>query len=124
MIEFRKFFQILEIQSENDTLIVIPRGGSLGIRDSELRKELNILHKLFDKPEHVNLVVDLGRSPEFGATMVGAIITLGVNVRDHGGRAVMCNASEDVRKALLIMRVDKLLPYFNSREEALKSLHS
>lgn len=121
MSEVLRFFNIFRVERDGNTLIVVPQEESLAFRDSALRKELNALHDLLTKPQIENLIIDLGHSSSCGATLMGAIITLGVTVRDSGGKGVLCNASEEMYDALRIMRATSLLHYYKTREEALKA---
>lgn len=111
-----------KVEQQKNTLIVVPQGDSLGIQEMELENEINQLHKMLDEPGVVNLVVDVGSAPYFGSIVIGAIMALCIKSRDNGGLAVLCNASPAMHDVIKIMKLDSLLPYYSTREEALRSV--
>ena len=105
-------------------LIVVPQGDSLSIQEVELESEINQLHRMLDEPGVENLVVDVGSAPYFGSIIIGAIMALCLKARDAGGQAMLCNASPAMLDVIQIMKLDTLLPYYSTREEAIRSLQS
>ena len=104
------------------TLIVSLQGDSLQTEESALEREIDILHKIIDEPAVKNVVVDIGSKPFFGSIIIGAIMALCQKAIGNGGKAVLCDASEGMRDVIRIMKLDSVLPYYQTREEALKSL--
>jgi len=109
-----------KVEQQKNTLIIVPQGDSLGIQEMELESEINQLHKILDEPGLVNLVVDVGSAPYFGSIVIGAIMALCLKARDQGGLAVLCNASPAMLDVIKIMKLDSLLPYYSTREEAVR----
>ncbi len=71
----------------------------------------------------INLVVDLGTAPHFGSLIIGAIMALCKKVHDRGGRSAFCNASPGMLDAMQIMKIDSVMPYFRTRDQALASIN-
>ena len=121
MVESRKVF---DVQRQGDTLIVVPQGETLGTSEYGLEKEISGLHRLLSDPKVSNLVVDVGSAPYFGSMVIGTIMALCKKVCDQGGQAVLCNASQGMYDAIKTMKLDTVVPYYPTREEALRSLRS
>jgi anti-anti-sigma factor len=119
MIESRKVF---EVERQGATLIVIPKGETLGTSEWGLEKEISGLHELLSDPKVANLVVDVGSAPYFGSMVIGTIMALCKKVCDRGGQAVLCNASQGMYDAIKTMKLDTVVPYYPTREEALRAV--
>jgi len=102
------------------TLIVSLQNDCLNTEESALEREIDNLHKVLDEPSMKNVVVDIGSLPFFGSIIIGAIMGLCTKAVARGGKAVMCDASEGMRDVIRIMKLDTVIPYFQTREEALK----
>jgi anti-anti-sigma factor len=113
---------VFQYERDGNTLVVSPRRDCLDVQESDLRFEIEELHKLLDDPGVKNLVVDTGTAPHFGSLIIGAIMALCKKVHDGGGRAAFCNASPGMLDAMQIMKIDSVMPYFPTRAEALASL--
>ncbi len=109
-------------ERQGATLIVSLMGDCLNTEESALEREIDALHKVFDDPGMKNIVIDIGSLPFFGSIIIGAIMALCHRAIAGGGKAVLCDASEGMRDVLRIMKLDTVLPYFNTREEALASV--
>lgn len=105
-----------------DTLVVTPQGDSLSVQEAQLENEISRLHRALDEPGVKNLIVDVGSAPYFGSIIIGSIMALCIKVRDRGGAAVLCNASPAMFDVITIMKLDTLLPYFPTLQDATKSL--
>ncbi len=82
---------------------------------SSLRRDLS------DK-EITKLVIDLSDAFYFGSEFIGMMIVFAKAVKSHGGRSVICSATEQMLEVLNTMNMAKLVPIFPSREEALSWL--
>ena len=99
-LEQTQFHKVFLAEVEGRTLVVTPRGDSIGFRDTDVAGELKTLLSLIGTPGIVNLVVDLGNAEYFGSTMIGAINQLGTRFREIGGKIALCNPlAADVRHA-------------------------
>ena len=109
-------------ERDGATLIVSLQGDSLNTEESALEREIDNLHKVLDEPQMKNIVVDIGNLAFFGSIIIGAIMALCQRAMSNGGQAVLCDASEGMRDVIRIMKLESVLPYYQTREEALKSL--
>ena len=85
-----------------------------------LTKEIAGLHDLLTDVK--NIVIDIGASPYFGSLVLGSVIALCKRVTDAGGKAALYNASAGMRESLQIMKIDTIIPYFDTRDEALAAV--
>ena len=111
-------------ERQGKTLIISPEGDSLSFEESDIKRSLDQLHNLLDEPEIKNLIVDVGSAPYLGSIIVGAIMVLCKKATDNGGKAAICNASPSVLDSIQLMRLDSVIPYFATREEALTTVES
>jgi anti-anti-sigma factor len=109
-------------ERQDDTLIVIPNGDSLHVLESDLRREVDSLHKLMDAPGLINLVVDVGNAPHYGSLVIGALMALCKKANNRGGLAAFCNASDGMLDMLQIMKIDSVMPYHPTRREAIDAV--
>ena len=114
-------FKIFQIEHAGRTLIVVPQAESYGFRYTDVHLESNKLLALMRGPDIDDLVVDFGSLHYFGSEFIGALIRLARSVCDGGGRVALCNASEKMVQVLSNMKLNKLWPYFDTRDEALQS---
>ena len=114
--------EVFHVERHGNTLIVSPQRDCLDVQESDLRVEIEYLHKLMDEPGVVNLIVDTGTAPHFGSIIIGAIMALCKKAHDRGGRAAFCNASPGMPDAMQIMKIDSVMPYYPTRAQALASL--
>lgn len=116
--------KIFRIEGDGDTLIVIPVIDGCGFRYAQLQTESNSLRRKFELGEFKNLLMDLAHLHYFGSELIGVMISLARKATDGGGKAAMCCGSEKMLDVLKNMRLLKLWPYFNTRDEALRSFES
>lgn len=116
--------RIFRVRRQKDAVVITPQGEAPGFRVAALEAELNRLLKLLDGQRPVNLIVDLGGTRHFGSAMIGAIFELRRKVLRDGGRAVLCNASEEMLAVLRVLKLDREWPYVATRSEAQQLLRS
>jgi anti-anti-sigma factor len=116
--------KVFQFERQDDTLIVIPTGESLHVLESDLRREVDSLHKLMDAPGLVNVVVDVSNAPHFGSIVIGALMALCKKANNRGGQAAFCNASQGMLDMLQIMKIDSVMPYYPTRREAIDGVRS
>lgn len=116
--------KVFQAERQQETLVVTPGRDSLDVMESDLRREVDALHKLMETPGVVNLVVDVGNAPHYGSLIIGALMALCKKANDRGGTAAFCNASEGMLDMLQIMKIDTVMPYFPTRAEALAAVRA
>jgi anti-anti-sigma factor len=119
-LEQTQFHKVFLAEVEGRTLVVTPRGDSIGFRDSDVANELNTLLSLVGTPGIVNLVIDLSSAEYFGSTMIGAINQLGVRFREIGGKIALCGLSPQMSDMLDIMHLSDVWMKFDTRKIALR----
>lgn len=113
---------ILPYEQLDDTLIITPAGDALTMQEAQLEWEVDHLHKVIEQPGVRHVVIDVGQSPYFGSLLIGSLIVLCRKAQLGGGQSLLCNASDGMRDALDIMKVDSIIQYCPTREEALATL--
>lgn len=116
--------KILLFENDGNTLIVAPSGDRLSVEESVLKAEIENLHKLIDGNAVKSIVVDVSSAPYFGSMILGALIAISKRVTDNGGKAAICAASDGMLESLQIMRIDTIIPYFETQAEALAAVQS
>jgi anti-sigma B factor antagonist len=119
-LEQTQFHKVFLAEVEGRTLVVTPRGDSIGFRDTDVAGELNTLLSLVGTPGLVNLVIDLSSAEYFGSTMIGAINQLGVRFREIGGKIALCGLSPQMSDMLDIMHLSDVWMKFDTRKIALR----
>ncbi len=104
-----------------DTFLVVPRKESLGMQESDLKRYIEEIHDTFDSSGAKNVIVDIGAAPFFSSIIIGAILGLCHHTRDTDGTAALCNASAGMYEVINVMKLDSVMPYFKTREEAVAS---
>jgi anti-anti-sigma factor len=115
-----QFHKVFPAEVEGRTLVVTPRGDSIGFRDTDVAGELKTLLSIPGTPGIVNLVIDLGSSEYFGSTMIGAINQIGTKFREIGGRIALCDVSPQMSEMLEVMHLGDLWMKFDTRKIALR----
>lgn len=113
--------KLYETQLDADTMIVTPHFGMGEFRYREFHMESSSLRRDLGGPDVKNLVIDLHDANYFGSEFIGMMIMLSKAVTGKGGTAAICNASEQMLEVLKTMNMDKIVPMFSTREEALAS---
>lgn len=116
--------KIFKIQKKNDIIIVTPQGEGSTFRYQDLHMEANAVRQVMAKPEHSHLVLNLAELSYIGSEFIGALVSMMRETRARRGRAVFCNANEQMYSVLQNMSLFKLWPHFDSLEEALAELES
>jgi anti-anti-sigma factor len=115
--------KVFQSERQQDTLIVAPSRDALEVMESDLRREVDTLHRLLETPGVINVVIDVGNAPHCGSLIIGALMALCKKANDRGGMAVFCNASQGMLDMMQIMKIDSVMPYFPTRAEALEAVH-
>jgi len=121
---------IFEFERQDNVLILTPNGPFMEFRDNDIRNGYNEAYRILMEPELEHLIVDFTQMDYFGSTFVGILIRLSKKVCGDGGKAILCNLSEDMRemmKSLMLLENDKVVFSWKaavSRAEALEKLTS
>jgi anti-anti-sigma regulatory factor len=84
--------------------------------------EANRVLNLLANPELVNLIIDLHSEDVFNSIAIGIFTRLRNIVDARGGRAALCNESENMEDTLSDMSLYDLWMHFPTRQDALKAL--
>jgi anti-anti-sigma factor len=114
--------EAFKIDRAGTALVVAPQGDSHGFRYDALHYEYNQLHKALLEPELKHMVVDLGDVEFLGSLMLGVIIKLSRNVKEQGGKVLLCNVSDLMKSVLDSQNLGNVWPQFNGRDQALNAL--
>jgi anti-anti-sigma factor len=116
--------KVFQAERQQDTLIVTPNRDTLEVMESDLRREVESLHKLMETPGVIHVVVDVGNAPHYGSLIIGALMALCKKANDRGGTAAFCNASHGMLDMMQIMKIDSVMPYYPTREEAVNAVRN
>ncbi len=116
--------RIFTVERVANTLIVTPAGDSQRFRYADVHHEANRVLNLLNNLELVNLIVDLGSEDIFNSVAIGVFTRLRNIIAERGGRAALCNASDNMRDTLTDMSLYDLWTHFASRQAALEALTS
>lgn len=116
--------KIFPTETHGKTVVLSPEGDPLGVEEAQLRREINALHELLDKPGTAAFVVDLRGARYFSSIIIGAILTVCTKMKAQNRPVALCNASAAMLDILQIMKLDTILPYYATRAEALAAVTS
>ncbi len=114
--------KVFKIERLDDTLVVMPQGPTLEFAYNEVHLESNALVQIADEPGLTNLVVDLRDVDYIDSVIISSVLRLLTRTKQNGGKSVFCHASSAMKEILQCIRLGKLWPHFDTREEALQSL--
>jgi len=99
-----------DVSTQQGVLVITPNGDSLSYRDIDIQREGTEIKDYILKTGTKEVVVDMGRSNYFGSLMLGVINSIGQSARKNNGHMVICNASDEMRNILAVMKLDTLWP--------------
>ncbi|WMN07132.1 STAS domain-containing protein [Marivirga arenosa] len=67
-------------------------------------------------------IIDISNVRYMNSSGIGVLITILTKLRNKEGEVVLLNPSEQVKKLLLITKLNNIFTIYDSKEEALKSL--
>lgn len=111
--------KVFKVERQGDTLIVLPQGPALQFQHHEVHIESNALYRALDAPQMKNVIVDLSTVDYVDSVIISSILRCLTRTKQKRGKAVFCNASENMKELLKSIKLGKLWPDFPSREEAL-----
>ncbi len=110
--------------TENPRAIVV-EFVSHKIADPDHARQLNQQLHLLVRPDLPNrYVLDFAGVSNFTSTAFGALVEFIVDVRNQGGRVVICNMDEFVRFGASILHLPDLAPIADSRRSAVAAIAS
>ncbi len=115
--------KLFTVKRDGATLIVALPKAAVTFADEQIQAEVQDILGRLSQPSIRNVVLAFGECPFFGSAILVAMLTLRNQVQEQRGRFAMCNASKEGLEILRTARFDTVLPYFNSREEALASIN-
>ncbi|MDA1016173.1 MAG: hypothetical protein O3A00_17170 [Planctomycetota bacterium] len=121
---FTRKAKVLPFEILDDVLVIHPTGKSLHAGESVVEKEITELHRKIEELQIRRVVVDIGIALHFGSLVIGALLMICVKVRENAGRAALCQATASMLETLQIMKVETLIPYFATLDEALAHVKS
>ena len=80
------------------------------------------LFELVDKQARRKLTLDFTEVQFLSSQMVGVILSLYKKSKDIGGKLVICGLRDELMKVFKIMKLDTLLYFADSQEEAIAML--
>ncbi|MEM9702860.1 MAG: hypothetical protein AAF907_10515 [Planctomycetota bacterium] len=114
--------RIFPVETFGDTLIVSPKGDKAGFGEADFRVECSRVAAALRDPFYRHLIVDFSLTNYVGGSVVEEVQKWVAQCRDHGGRAVACEVSEDMRKGLELAQRSDDWEFFETRDDALKSV--
>lgn len=114
--------KIFTVDKSPPHLIVIPNGQGASFRYADLQMECNFVRTLVADSSCLFLVIDLSNMSYFGSEFIGALIMLGRERKNRGGKVAICSANDNMYDVLKGMSLFKLWPYYATREEAMAAL--
>lgn len=116
--------KVFKVERHGDVLVVLPQGPALDFRYQEVHLESNALYRVVDEPQLKHVVVDLGCVSFVDSVIISSILRVLTRVKQRGGKAVFCCGSENMQSILKCIKIGKLWPHFDTREQAIEYVHS
>jgi anti-anti-sigma factor len=110
----------LSVESDHQTLIVVPLVNVSSLAQEDVKPELDRLLAQLKETGTRNVVIDFTQISYFGTTMLEAMHAIWKCVREAAGKMALCNVSQLQREVLHVAGFDTLWPICSSRQEALQ----
>ena len=115
--------KVLKIARHNAVFILTPEGDPNKMRYADIHQEGNRVLQLINQGDFGNLVLDLAGFDYSGAEFIGALVRIARAATNKGYVVAFCNTSEKMDSVFRNMSLDKLWPFFPSRDEAIDSFN-
>ncbi len=89
--------------------------------EREILRLLDRLGTLVEKRSGVNLLLNMANVTYISSSGLGALISLYKKVAKQTGALKICCPQPDVREVIEVMHLNKIIPVFDSEEEAIAS---
>ena len=77
-----------------------------------------------DGPGMLNVIIDLQSVDYVDSVIISSLLRCLTKCKQRRGKSVFCNASENMTELLKCIRLGKLWPSYDSREEALAAVNA
>lgn len=114
--------KIFKVDKDPPCIYITPFGQGASFRYADLQMEANSVRTLVADADCPYLIIDLSELDYFGSEFIGALILIGREKKNRGGKVAICSASKNMFDVLKGMSIFKLWPYFEDRETALTTL--
>ena len=104
--------------------------GIVRFEISQVLDELNVqqlgdeFRDLVEKNYLVKIVINFERVKFLSSAVLGKLISLYKRLGKEKGRLALCCINKDVRQVFKITRLDKIIPIFDTEEEAVGRIQS
>ena len=111
-----------ELHQTGDTLLIVPRENITSPALERIQVSIQAILELIEESSVKNVVVDFGRVPRFGVTMLNVLRQFWKPIRARGGKMVICNLSSVGENVIRVSGFDTLWEMHSSRPTALEAL--
>lgn len=116
--------KVFKVERHGNTLIVLPQGPALHFQHNEVHLESNALYRALDGAGMLHVIIDLQDVDYVDSVIISSILRCLTKCKQRRGKSVFCNASENMAELLKCIRLGKLWPSYDTREEALQAVNS
>jgi anti-anti-sigma factor len=116
--------RMIEIERAGNVLILTPQRdlGEMDYQEID-REQEELLHELAKDPAIKGVIVDFGRTDQFGSTTLGMLTRLWQEVQKRDCRLALCGISEHESDVLSFTGLAGFWRSFRSREEAVEAVN-
>ena len=111
--------KVFKVERASGALIVLPQGPALHFQHNEVHLESGALYRCLDEPAISHVIVDLSDVDYVDSVIISSILRCLTKVKQKRGKSVFCCASENMHELLKCIKLGKLWPSFDTRDEAL-----
>ncbi len=115
--------RLFKLEPLEDTLVITPQSEKIGFAELGMPHELDGIFEWIRHPEILHVLVDFSQIDYFSSSVLEALRTIWLAVKDKHGRMALCSLSPAGREILQLSRFDTLWPSYPDRTEALLALH-
>ena len=111
--------KVFKVERVSDVLVMRPQGPALHFQHHEVHVESNALYRVLDEPKIKHVVVDLQDVDYVDSVIISSILRCLTKTKQKRGKSVFCNCSENMQSLLKCIKIGKLWPTFETRDDAL-----